>query len=117
MATELTPQTPPLFPSPAGQVDAMQVDKSLSNLQGLTQQLLRERDDLHKMLRQLQSENDYLRSSVVALQEKLVNYAPVLRRWGKSLITPEEAERIFKEDKWVSFEEVMEEVQKVLDQP
>lgn len=75
-------------------------------------ELINERDEIKQRLGLLEAENQELRDSLNLMKEKLRNYQPILRAFGNSLLTPEEAERIMREDKWVEFEEIMREVQR-----
>jgi cell division FtsZ-interacting protein ZapD len=93
--------------SQANGVAATDMEQKLTDLQALVRELLQERD-------RLRSENESLQQLVTILQEKVKAYAPIVKEWGKQIISPEEVERIMKENRWVSFEDVVQEMDKVL---
>src|SRR5688500_4592547 len=96
-----------------GFVPPPEVDRLLSDLRGVIQKLLQDRDSLGLQIQQLEQERDALRQTVTTLQEKCATYAPLISHWAKGVITPEEAEAIVQKNDWVNFEEVMEELNKV----
>ena len=106
-------------PSPllSAGVNALEVDRSLAQLQELSNKLLAERDLLSQRLRNLEGENLELRSSLAALKEKWEDYRPIIQKWGRELMSPEEAEEIMKANDWISLDEFRHEVQQIIERP
>lgn len=87
-----------------------QIERMLTDLQGLVHLLAQDRENLQGLVNQLQQERDELRQTVAILKEKLQLYGPLLVQWSRDQVTPQEAEAILTKSAWVSFEEVMNEL-------
>jgi hypothetical protein len=82
-----------------------------TDLRVFVQHLIQQADNMRDRIRQLERERDCLQQTITNLGEKCRNQAPLISQWAKGLLTPEQADAIVRDDRWVRFEEVIKELE------